>query len=304
MVLANVKIDNNGAGISNSTSGNAQANVVLVNVSITGNRGPALSNGYEGAVESYQTATGSLNVLLTNVRITGNNTGSYSLIYNTYSRYSGYGIQLTLDNVTIAGNTSSNNHLIYNQKYWGTPPAGKPVGESESGDLDRVFPVYMRFRNSVVYNNTKGNTTDPAIGWGVGTSALTAFDPTDRQSFSHSLIQDSLLSDDGNIPDSGIGTVFGSNYRPIAGGVLSHGNANDYPNAATWPSHLFWKPVSGSFALPALTMFVSETNSLTSAGIDYFLSHDNSFNVGDPRTSGETASLKSRPSGYIGAYEP
>jgi hypothetical protein len=302
MVLANVKIDNNGAGISNSTSGNAQSNVVLVNASITGNRGYALSNYYEGAVESTGTANGSLNVLLTNVRITGNNTGSNPLIRNTYSRYSGYGIQLTLDNVTIADNTSTN--IIYNQKYIGSPPAGKPVGEAESGDQDRVFPVYVRLRNSVVYNNeTPSHTIPPATGWGYGTSALpllTAFDPVDRQLASRSLIQGSLLSD---ISDPGSGNVFVGDYRPAA--VLPGGIVEDYPSTDNWPSHLFWKPAQNSFTLPQLTIFVNESNSLIGAGIEYFLSHDNSFNVGDPRTTNETASIKSRPAGlHIGAYEP
>jgi predicted outer membrane repeat protein len=325
LALANVIIENNqGGGISNTASGGGEARAVLTNVTIAGNAGGAVSNNYMG-VPDNGTTTGLISVLMNNVRITGNSDSRPgAAIYNEYSRYSGYGIQLTLNNVTIAGNDSGNNPVIFCLKNTGVN--GKPAESDESGEplTNRSFPVYMRLRNSVVYGNS-GSVSGIAdiIGWGTGGSAPgTAFTPTgDRQAFEHSLIEGVDLSGQGGslngvTANPGFagplapGRDAGGDYRPGPGSALvDQGDAALYlsPGSSNLILQLFWKTYSiHTFTMPDLKVITVGSDDPDEKGLVDFLPYDNSFNIGDLRDNGGAEGpYNERKKGTIdiGAYE-
>jgi hypothetical protein len=175
ILLANAVItgndsSGNGGGIYNSRTENGNTAMIVANLTLEGNsagRGGGMYNVYEGVPEVYSaTREGSLNVILANARITGNTGGA---VFNHYYRYSGRGINLSLDNVTIAGNTGigglSGSAGIVSWK--DRAHNGADYGNStynESTPVLRTFPVTVRYRNTVVFDNADNSGSLWIIG--------------------------------------------------------------------------------------------------------------------------------------------
>jgi hypothetical protein len=324
---------------------NTNASTVLINVSLTGNTGYGMYNEYEGSAQNNEYVYGSLNVLLANVLIAGNTSHG---IHNRYSYYSGLGINLTLNNVTIANNTG---HGVYTEK--AGPGERYPYPQASGADTEygdpaqsppwpaapayrRAFPVYIRFRNSVVYGNSL--TTDFASVWNWNSFGPDSHQPYSRETYEYSLLQGTAPPSAYNTdaaplpayPESGTHNLAGTvnpeltaDYRP--GDVLKDkGSAALYPNENTLDSEnylfaqLFWKignkggNYGGFTGLVTIPVFVSQDAEDTEGAegkniFDYFLAYDNSFNVGDLRFYNgwkEGPTDKTRPGSLdIGAYE-
>jgi hypothetical protein len=250
-------------------------------------------------------------VILTNVQITGN-TGDG--IRNRYLRFSGRGINLTLNNTTIADNTGWG---VYTEKirsgssYDG---ANYPYDSSPEADANkRAFPVYIRFRNSVVYGNTSGASM---WDWTVFSGFDTGNTPGDRETCAYSLLEGMTLSGSGNLPPA-TDPLLSAAYRPGPGSPLVNaGNASLYPSRTPsdneyLPCQLFWN-IGGTGGLDSIVdnsipLVSRQTGeALEFKNIFNFLDYDNSFNIGDLRDNNlnEGPKTKPRPGALdIGAYE-
>ncbi|MDR2663485.1 MAG: right-handed parallel beta-helix repeat-containing protein [Treponema sp.] len=310
MVLANVCITSNtatfGSGMVNYAREGGDVSAVLVNVTLDSNTGAAggfgggILNDYEGYAVGGD--AGSVNVLLTNVRITGNEGAG---IYNRYYYFGGKGINLTLANTTIAGNTGAG---VYSRKWNGhSGAAGK-------------FPVYVRFHNTVVYNNSGAASQWDYSGFS-GFPADTTF-RSSREWYKYSLLSGmsaiAAYNDQANhnLPDT-TNPGFGSDYRPNSGSPLVDAaalslypqNSDDVLDQIYWnlPSNYDNRPTlraSLNTLLMAVPVYAGGYLGFPSIG-SYFLTRDNSFNKGDLRPG--PAAGKSRPLAgklAIGAYEP
>ncbi|MDR1899868.1 MAG: right-handed parallel beta-helix repeat-containing protein [Treponema sp.] len=298
-----VNYGNEGTGTTNA----AAVTAVLVNVSLTENAaasGGGIYNHYDGSDMNNKLMAGSVNLLLNNALIAENSGGG---IYNRYGYYSGRGINLTLNNTTIAGNDGDGVKSVK-----GGPGQGYPYetveGVEEPAQNKRAFPVYIRFRNSVVY----GNSGDASVWDAGGFGGFTAGNlPGDRETYEYSLLQgkDSLPGN-GNLDSSAVTPpVLTGTYRP-GSALVNNGSAALYPSGpAALLDQLFWN-IGGNdngiydlvTGIPVFTGGVTMTN----PHINYFLGYDNSFNVGDLRDNGghEGPKTKTRPGSLdIGAYE-
>jgi hypothetical protein len=340
LIMANVMINRNsatgaGGGIVNITSENAAAAALLTNVTIAGNSagsGGGIYNAYEGSAAYNQLRTGSINMILTNARITGNEGGG---IYNSYSYYSGRGINITLNNTTIADNAGYGVSSVKSSPGVGYGQSGYDVdGEA---DNKKWFPVYIRFRNSVVWENTLGSvswnwngfTADPNGHTGISGSTAVP-----RESYTYSLIRGKTPADlapSGSPPaavtalhnlDGGASAAIfaapipivpprndGGDYRPASpvSVLVNAGNAGLYPvTFAALVEQCFWK-TGGNGGLASysnLPLYISGSE-IEYRGMNYFLGFDNSFNLGDLRPGmTEGPKNKTRPGvPDIGAYE-
>ncbi|MDR1306390.1 MAG: hypothetical protein LBK74_02300 [Treponema sp.] len=310
MVLANVCITSNnagsGSGMVNYAREGGDVSAVLVNVTLDGNTGAAsgfgggILNDYEGYAVSGKT-TGSVNVLLTNVRITGNQGAG---IYNRYYFYGGKGINLTLANTTIAGNTGAG---VYSRKWNG-----------HSGYLGE-FPVYVRFHNTVAYNNPGAASQWDYTGF-TGFDADTNIFRSSREWYKYSLLSGMDAIDaykdwetNHNLSDT-TSPGFTSDYRP-GSSLVNAADLSLYPQSSgNVLDQIYWNlggygNLSGLRSslnnLMAIPVYTGGYLGFPNIG-DYFLTKDNSFNKGDFRPGGPAAG-KSRPQAgklAIGAYEP
>jgi hypothetical protein len=306
MVLANGLITNNnagsGSGMVNYAREGGDVSAVLVNVTLHENTGAAsgfgggILNDYEGYAVSGD--DGSVSVLLANVRITRNEGAG---IYNRYYFYGGKGINLTLANVTIAGNGAG----VYSRKWNGHSGA------------DGKFPVYVRFHNTVAYNNPGAASQWDYTGF-TGFPADDAF-RGERESYKYSLLSGMGViaayndSANHNLPDT-TNPGFTSDYRP-GSSLVNAADLSLYPQSSgNVLDQIYWN-LGGYAKLPSIR---SSLNNLMAIPVytggylgfpnigDYFLTKDNSFNKGDFRPGGPAAG-KSRPQAgklAIGAYEP
>ncbi|GHV95267.1 hypothetical protein AGMMS50293_15870 [Spirochaetia bacterium] len=311
LVLANCIIKDNtassGGGLSNIVTENNTAHAVLVNVSITGNSataGGGIYNYYEGSGGYSAPRNGFINVLLQNTLIADNTGGG---IYNLYNFFSGQGINLTLNNTTIANNTGAG---IISIK--GGNGASLGTEDDTTAANQRAFPVYIRFRNSVVYQNGSGGASQ--WNWGGYTGFNLTNTPGDRETYDYSLLEDMDLSTSGgNLDGTSVSPDFvgGSNYRPGTGSsLINNASTAFYPsllNPTLLLNELCWK-TGGDGGLSSYMAFpVYISGNVETRSIVYFLGHDNSLNVGDLRDNGweEGPDNKTRPDGSlaIGAYE-
>jgi hypothetical protein len=327
LILANTHITENEAntagGIYNTSMENRTASAVLVNVTIAdndgGQQGGGIYNQYEGHPDGADTP-GSVNVLLTNVRITGNSGGA---IFNHYYRYKGKGINLTLNNVTIADNV--NPGLQYGGAIF-TWKDTSSSGEAYDPTNPATFPVFIRVRNSVIYDNPGQSGSPSNSYWIWGDSLPGTPCPPTEETYAHSLVQGILPAGGADLGGNLDGTaalpgfVGPGDYRPLLGSspLVGAADSSYYPRKANQAAsadetlaQLFWK-IGGD---GGLTSFISSLPFYTSSPppplkfrpIHHFLGYDNSYNVGDLRGNGgnEGPGNKARPGASldIGAYQ-
>jgi hypothetical protein len=268
--------------------------------------------------------------MLTNTRITKNDGGA---IFNHYFRRSGKGINLTLNNATIADNTlPSWAAAVYTWKdtSQSNDPLPNPAAADAAEKNRKAFPVFVRFRNTVVYGHS-GAGSVWAHGGSPGSSTL--FNPagfvtpgnmdTYQESGQYSLIEGKGPTDMGPGPGvlDGVNPGFHDDYRP-GSSLVNKGSSALYPPVNSGPDmvneflldELYWKiggRTAGSASGTGLAnrLFIPVfTGGDTPAfrPIVEFLRYDNSFNRGDLRANnGNEGPHKSRLNGPvdIGAYE-
>jgi hypothetical protein len=304
LILVNAIVSGNsalvgGGGIRNVAKEDEETRAILVNVTLDSNtavHGGGLFNDYEGAPQESIQPKGGVYAILANVQITGNeSTGTGGRrtgggIENQFYRYNGGGVSLTLSNTTVADNTG---YGVYSVKDVDANYASyyDPADEEDGSAIDpwkRSFPVFVQYRNSVVYGNTLGqiwwgnnhfvdymDTSGPGIG-------------TKRENITYSLIGGKNLSGTNGNRDGTVGQsqVFSANYRP--GAALLTGSSSLYlGNRFSLLYQLFWRLGSNHDGgldthLAGLPTF---PGSQAARNIEYFLTYDNSFNVGDLRRS-------------------
>jgi predicted outer membrane repeat protein len=313
LMLANCIIKNNtatagnGGGLSNYITENSTAHAVLANVSLTGNSGGGIYNYYEGSGGYYAPRNGFINILLQNTLIAGN-TGSG--IYNYYDFYSGRGINLTLNNTTIADNTGPG---VFTKKGGGRADLG--VEDDMTPDNQRAFPIYIRFRNSVVYQNGSGGASQ--WDWAGYSNFTSANTPGNRETYHYSLLEGMDLSaSNGNLDGSTVlpGFAGAGDYRPGTGSsLINKASTALYPNLiipTLLLNELCWKTGGDGGLSSYVTFPVYINGNIEPMSILDFLGYDNSFNVGDLRDNGSQEGPKDkrrRSDGSlglaIGAYE-
>jgi hypothetical protein len=308
IVRNNTAAGGNGGGLENvldDSSGSTMTATVaalLVNVTLKNNsaaRGGAIYNQYEGYPTNAMLKNGSINLLLNNAEITLNtSTETQSgAIHNRYFRWSGRGINLTFTNTTIAGNIGS--AAVYTVKdgatnvgapfgYYGVEDPENPFVDADAADNKKAFPVYIRFRNSVAWNNGQTSIwTSPGFSDVTNETILNGSLPKSaRETYDYSLLQGMGLGQtegDHNVNDLAQTPGFEDGYWP--GSALAEAaNPDLYPdNPDAILEQLFWK-IGNDASLDNYKSFLVYTSSMaTSMNITNFLHYDNSFNIGDLR---------------------
>jgi hypothetical protein len=206
---------------------------------------------------------------------------------------------------------------IYTKKDNSNDGAAYPYdNQATEADPDKpaqkAFPVYIRFRNSVVYGNTPPSLSTTISGtasvwdWTGYPSLSVQLPPVGREgreTYEYSLLEGMDLSaaGTGNLDGTTVSPGFvsplgssrgtGGDYRPAAGSALidpSPNGADLYPaSGSDVLGQLFWKLDTNNggllnvFIQPLLYTAISNPVHLDLR--EYFLQYDNSFNTGDLR---------------------